>query len=71
MGGIYNATVLLLALAIAFAGVYLGYWVTRLAVRHALRDVGIRGFVIRTEDEPRVGRYGEPLPPPGPGDGRS
>ena len=39
------------ALALWVIGLYILYWVIRLAVRHALEDVGVRRLVNRSDDE--------------------
>jgi len=42
---------LFITLVLWALGLYILYWVIRLAVRHALEDVGVRRLVNRSDDE--------------------
>ena len=59
----FNVGTVLCGLVLLAGSLYLGYWIQRLAVRHALRDVGVRGFVVHGDAAPpRLGPYGQPPP---------
>ena len=66
LNGLSGAQALVCTLAVWAVGLFICYWVIRLAVRHALTDVGVRRLVARADEDAE-----EDEPPAAPDDGQS